>query len=93
MSSEDIRTASDIRKLMPKPMSQVLDDITERCAESAKKGNDTIRITDYDFGNAYELSTYQCDIIDELRDLGFNVEHVCETKQFVNMYLRVDWKE
>lgn len=88
--------ANDVRKLMPKPekpVNDIVDEITLKCAEEAKKGKSSLRTSLYDFGANVDLTDKQKEIINKLKELGFHAEQKVEFKQFVVVYLFVSWKE
>jgi len=92
MKREIRMNAEDIRKLMPKTADEIVDEIVENCAKLAMEGKEKLTTGNYDFGAKYKLTEKQEEIIEKLRERGFNASQRVECNQlFVRTYLWVSW--
>lgn len=76
----------------------VLDNILEMVKESALKGEFNLKVRKYGFSDAsfYSSNPYPKkikDVIDNLIKLGFRASIRVEERQFVDIYLLIEWGE
>lgn len=83
--------ADDVRNLMPKSVDEIIEEITQYCAEEAKKGRFVYKTWNYGFGDSIDTDEKQKKIMEGLRDLGFKARHDVNFGQFVDARLLVSW--
>ncbi|MBC2391344.1 hypothetical protein [Listeria booriae] len=85
--------AKEVRALMRTSVDEIVEQTTEACAVLAKKGKTSIKVRKYGFENTLPTNERQLKILNKLRDLGFEAEHIIKNGQFWDSYLYVSWKE
>lgn len=69
--------------------------IIEKIADKAEMGKYELKIRDYGFGNsnlyAGEMNDIQKEVVKILEELGYEVKLRTEAKQFVDIYLQIEW--
>ena len=69
--------------------------ISEKIADKAEMGEYELKIRDYGFGDsslyAGEMNDIQKEVVKILKELGYEVKLRTEEKQFVDIYLQIEW--
>jgi hypothetical protein len=85
--------ADDVRNLMPKSVEEIVEEITQKCAEEAKKGHFIYKTWGYGFGESIDTDKKQKEIIEGLEALGFKACHPSNFGQFADAWLEVSWEK
>ncbi|EUJ24741.1 hypothetical protein PGRAN_02560 [Listeria grandensis FSL F6-0971] len=85
--------AKEVRALMLTSVDEIVEETTEACAKLARKGKTSLKVRKYGFEDMLRTNEHQLKILNKLRELGFEAEHIRESGQFWDSYLYVSWKE
>lgn len=95
MNAKEMREVTNKSNVDKVVVNDSVNKIIERAHERAKDGKSTLKYRDDDFGSsklyAGKPSEVQNAIMSKLRDLGYEVKIGSEERQFVDIYLEVNW--
>lgn len=95
MNAKEMREITDKVNVDKIVVNDSVKKVIELASENAKKGEATLKYRGDDFGSsklyAGKPSEVQKAIMDELKDLGYEIRIGSEENQFVDIYLEVKW--
>lgn len=88
-------TASQANEIAKENNDEILVEILNEIKKKAENGEFKLITRKHGFGdvNYYSngLTGNQMKVLDELESLGYKTEMVVEEKQFVDIYLKIEW--
>lgn len=92
----EFMTASEANEIAKENNDDILIELLDKIKEKAKKGEFILTTNQYGLGDgdyySNGLTGSQKKILDKLEELGYKTKMVVEEKQFVNIYLKIEWK-